>query len=117
MIVAISLQSGVLAAFAFAVDQARGNSDYRLLQGADPAPRRALAAIAASTPPTAWGRTELALCRTMRDALLRRSEAAALIWADIEPATARGGLPSGPGAPVFAPGGRHWPGLACAATL
>ena len=32
------------------------------------------------------GRTELALCRTMRDALLRRSEAAALTWADIEAA-------------------------------
>ena len=53
---------------------------------ARPLTETALAAIAASTPPTARGRTELALCRTMRDALLRRSEAAALIWADIEPA-------------------------------
>ena len=40
--------------------------------------------IAASAPPTARGRTELALCRTMRDALLRRSEEAALTWADLE---------------------------------
>ena len=53
---------------------------------ARPLTETALAAIAASTPPTARGRTELALCRTMRDALLRRSEAAALTWADIEPA-------------------------------
>ena len=53
---------------------------------ARPLTETALAAIAASTPPTARGRTELALCRTMRDALLRRSEAAALTWADIEAA-------------------------------
>ena len=53
---------------------------------ARPLTETALAAIAASTPPTARGRTELALCWTMRDALLRRSEAAALTWADIEPA-------------------------------
>ena len=53
---------------------------------APPLTETALAAIAASTPPTARGRTELALCRTMRDALLRRSEAAALTWADIEAA-------------------------------
>ena len=51
---------------------------------ARPLTETALAAIAASTPPTARGRTELALCRTMRDALLRRSEAAALTWADLE---------------------------------
>ena len=53
---------------------------------ARPLTETALAAIAASTPPTARGRTEFALCRTMRDALLRRSEAAALTWADIEAA-------------------------------
>ena len=53
---------------------------------ARPLTEMALAAIAASTPPTARGRMELALCRTMRDALLRRSEAAALTWADIESA-------------------------------
>ena len=45
---------------------------------AGPLTETALAAIAASTPSTARGRTELALCRTMCDALLRRSEAAAL---------------------------------------
>ena len=53
---------------------------------ARPLTETALAAIAASTPPTVRGRTELALCGTMRDALLCRSEAAALTWADIEPA-------------------------------
>ena len=51
-----------------------------------PLTETALAAIAASTPPTARGRTELALCRTMRDALLRRSEAAALTGAASEAA-------------------------------
>ena len=62
----------------------RRESSGRAQRQARPLTEMALAAITASTPPTARGRTELALCRTMRDALLRRSEAAALTWADLE---------------------------------
>ena len=61
----------------------RRESSGRAQRQARPLTETALAAITASTPP-ARGRTELALCRTMRDALLRRSEAAALTWADLE---------------------------------
>ena len=61
----------------------RRESSGRAERQARPLTETALAAITASTPP-ARGRTELALCRTMRDALLRRSEAAALTWADLE---------------------------------
>ena len=62
----------------------RRESSGRAQRQARPLTETALAAITASTPPTARGRTELALCRTMRDALLRRSEAAALTWAGLE---------------------------------
>ena len=62
----------------------RRESSGRAQRQARPLTETALATITASTPPTARGRTELALCRTMRDALLRRSEAAALTWADLE---------------------------------
>ena len=62
----------------------RRESSGRAQRQARPLTATALAAITASTPPTARGRTELALCRTMRNALLRRSEAAALTWADLE---------------------------------
>ena len=56
----------------------------RPVRQAAPLTGEELAAIVATTPDTAIGRRDLALLRTMRDALLRRSEAAALTWADIE---------------------------------
>ena len=43
-----------------------------------------LEAIVATAPDTLAGRLDVAMCRTMRDAMLRRSEAAALTWGDIE---------------------------------
>ena len=62
---------------------------------ARPLTETALAAIAASTPPTARGRTEPALCRTMRDPLLRRSERPRSPGPTSSgPTTARGGSPS-----------------------
>ena len=46
----------------------------------------ALEVVAAATPDTPAGLFDIALISTMRDAMLRRSEAAALTWGDIEQA-------------------------------
>lgn len=43
----------------------------------------ALAAIIATSPDSPAGRRDVAIARVMRDGLLRRSEAAALTWADV----------------------------------
>ena len=46
----------------------------------------ALEQIVEAAPDSPAGRLDVALCRTMRDAMLRRSEAASLTWGDIEAA-------------------------------